>query len=90
MTSEKPKVLLVDDEAHILKTMGICFEDLDFAITKCQDSQEALKLVTLSGASVAGSSVMWTADPPVRDHVTRQASQSRTVAAQCFERALRG
>ncbi len=45
MTSEKPKVLLVDDEAHILKTMGICFEDLNFAVSKCQDPQEAMNLV---------------------------------------------
>lgn len=43
--SPKPKVLLVDDEPHILKTMGICFEDLGFETRKCLKPREAVELV---------------------------------------------
>ncbi len=42
---ENPRVLIVDDEPHILKTMGICFEDLDYRVTKCSDPLEALEII---------------------------------------------
>jgi DNA-binding NtrC family response regulator len=44
-TSPKPKVLLVDDELHILKTMSICFDDLGFDTRKCSKPQEAMELI---------------------------------------------
>jgi len=40
-----PQVLIVDDEPHILKTMGICFEDLGYQITTCSDPLQAMDLI---------------------------------------------
>jgi DNA-binding NtrC family response regulator len=40
------KVLLVDDEPNILKTITICFETLEFDVTPFSDSAEALKNIT--------------------------------------------
>jgi NtrC-family two-component system response regulator AlgB len=45
MSLEKARVLIVDDEAHILKTMKICFEDLGLETTTCLKPQEALDLI---------------------------------------------
>ncbi|MFZ0390975.1 MAG: sigma-54 dependent transcriptional regulator [Calditrichia bacterium] len=42
MESGKFNLLLVDDEPHILKTMSMCFEDLDISVSKYLDPQEAL------------------------------------------------
>ncbi len=42
---KKPKVLLVDDEPKILKTMNICFEDMGFSTTQFLDPQDALKQI---------------------------------------------
>jgi DNA-binding NtrC family response regulator len=44
MEEKKPSVLVVDDEAHILKTMGICFKELGMEISLCSKPQEALDL----------------------------------------------
>ena len=45
MGEKKPSVLVVDDEAHILKTMGICFKELEFETKLCSKPQEALDLI---------------------------------------------
>lgn len=45
MNEIRPRVLLVDDEANILKTMKICFEDSGFDITAYQNPQEALDAI---------------------------------------------
>ncbi|MCB0293419.1 MAG: response regulator, partial [Calditrichaeota bacterium] len=39
------EILLVDDEAHIVKTMAICFEDLGFKTRACTRPLEALELI---------------------------------------------
>jgi NtrC-family two-component system response regulator AlgB len=44
MEEKKPSVLVVDDEAHILKTMGICFKQLGMETSLCAKPQEALDL----------------------------------------------
>jgi two-component system, NtrC family, response regulator AlgB len=41
----KGKVLLVDDEPNILKTLSICFETLEFDVTAFNDSSRALEYV---------------------------------------------
>lgn len=41
----KPAVIIVDDEPHILKTMSICFEDLDLNVTSCSNPLEALDIL---------------------------------------------
>ncbi len=46
MKTEQPAtVLLVDDEANILKTMSICLEELGMEVTTCQQPQKALELI---------------------------------------------
>ncbi len=45
MAKEKPSVLVVDDEANILKTMTICLEDIGLNVTSCQRPQEALQRI---------------------------------------------
>jgi NtrC-family two-component system response regulator AlgB len=45
MQIKKPKVLLVDDEPNILKTMNICLEDLGFKTTQCLNPQEAVEII---------------------------------------------
>ena len=45
MQKDDVKVLIVDDEPHILKTMGICFEDLGYDITTCLDPLKAMELI---------------------------------------------
>ena len=44
-TERQAKVLLVDDEANILKTMSICLEEIGMKVTACQRPQEALELI---------------------------------------------
>lgn len=44
-TERQAKVLLVDDEANILKTMSICLEEIGMEVTACQRPQEALELI---------------------------------------------
>ena len=44
-TEQTAKVLLVDDEANILKTMSICLEEIGMEVTACQRPQEALELI---------------------------------------------
>ena len=39
-TNQTPNVLIVDDEANILKTMAICLKDLGYNITTIQKPQE--------------------------------------------------
>ncbi len=40
----KPHVLVVDDEVHILKTIGICLESIGFSVTLTPEPQEGLEL----------------------------------------------
>jgi NtrC-family two-component system response regulator AlgB len=42
---DKPKVLILDDEPNILKTMGICFDDLGFDTKRYQDPKEVMELI---------------------------------------------
>ncbi len=44
-STSKPKVLLVDDEANILKTMRICLEDSGFEVVACQNPQKAVEII---------------------------------------------
>ena len=39
------KVLIIDDEPNILKTMAICLEDLDFDVTQCRQPENAGELI---------------------------------------------
>ena len=48
-----PEVLIVDDEPHILKTMGICFEDLGYQITTSSDPMQALDLIETKSFDLA-------------------------------------
>ncbi len=48
-----PDVLIVDDEPHILKTMGICFEDLGYQVTTCSDPVRALDLIKTKSFDLA-------------------------------------
>ncbi|MEJ2052747.1 MAG: sigma-54 dependent transcriptional regulator [Calditrichaceae bacterium] len=41
----KPNVLIVDDEANILKTMAICLKDLGYNVTTLQKPQETAVLI---------------------------------------------
>jgi len=41
----QPTVLLVDDEATILKTMNICFEDMGFNTTQCLNPKDAVSKI---------------------------------------------
>ena len=43
---QTPNVLIVDDEANILKTMAICLKDLGYQITTIQKPQEVQDVVT--------------------------------------------
>ena len=43
---QNPNVLIVDDEANILKTMAICLKDLGYQITTIQKPQEVQDVVT--------------------------------------------
>ncbi|MFZ5515814.1 MAG: sigma-54-dependent transcriptional regulator [Candidatus Zhuqueibacterota bacterium] len=43
MTSEKPKVIIVDDEPNILRTMSICFDSIGFQTYSFLKPQEAVK-----------------------------------------------
>jgi NtrC-family two-component system response regulator AlgB len=45
MLQVRPEIIIVDDEPHILKTMGICFEDLDLNVTGCSNPLEALDIL---------------------------------------------
>ncbi len=45
MTIEKPKVIIVDDEPNILKTMGICFDAIGFQPYMFLKPQEAVKIL---------------------------------------------
>jgi NtrC-family two-component system response regulator AlgB len=45
MLQAKPEIIIVDDEPHILKTMGICFEDLELNVTGCSNPLEALDIL---------------------------------------------
>jgi len=42
---QKGSILLVDDEAHILKTISICFESLGFEVLALSDSSTALEKI---------------------------------------------
>ena len=42
---QRPRVLLVDDEPNILKTMTICLEEINMEITACKQPQQALELI---------------------------------------------
>ncbi len=44
-TTSPPRVLLVDDEPNILKTVAICLEDFGFDIVKTGDPEQAWKWV---------------------------------------------
>lgn len=39
---EKKKILIVDDEAHIVELVRVCLEDTDYEIIEAYDGQEAL------------------------------------------------
>lgn len=45
MPVRAPRVLVVDDEVHILKTIGICLESIGFVVTLTAKPQEALELI---------------------------------------------
>jgi len=45
MTSQQPKVLLVDDEPNILKTMVICFQSIGFVTHSFTNPQEAVAIL---------------------------------------------
>ena len=42
---QRPRVLLVDDEPNILKTMTICLEEINMEVTACKQPQQALELI---------------------------------------------
>jgi DNA-binding NtrC family response regulator len=44
-TSQTPSVLIVDDEANILKTMAICLKDLGYNMTTIQKPQEVHEVI---------------------------------------------
>jgi two-component system, NtrC family, response regulator AlgB len=55
MTHAVPKVLVVDDEANILKTMGVCFNAVGYEtklFSKPQEALEALRIETFDLAFV--------------------------------------
>lgn len=39
---DKKKVLIVDDESHIVELVRVCLEDTDYEIIEAYDGQEAL------------------------------------------------
>ena len=43
MTLAKPSVVVVDDEEHILKTMGICLESAGFDVSLFRDPGQAAR-----------------------------------------------
>jgi len=45
MEQKKPKVLVVDDEKNILRTIGICLESIGIDVTLCAKPQEVLHLL---------------------------------------------
>jgi len=45
METRAAKVLVVDDEPNILKTMGVCFDTIGFQTRLCSKPQEALELL---------------------------------------------
>ena len=45
MKTEKPTVIIVDDEKNILKTMDICFKDLGFNSTLYHDPLKAVEAI---------------------------------------------
>lgn len=45
MSTQKPRILVVDDEQNIIKTMAICFDSLGYETTAIADSQEAMELL---------------------------------------------
>ncbi len=45
MLEDKPTVLIVDDEPHILKTMKICFEDLHLSVSTSSNPLESIELI---------------------------------------------
>ncbi|APF20351.1 two component, sigma54 specific, transcriptional regulator, Fis family [Caldithrix abyssi DSM 13497] len=53
MAKEKPSVLVVDDEANILKTMTICLEEIGLNVTSCQRPQEALQRIVKQSFDLA-------------------------------------
>jgi len=52
-SKNKASVLLVDDEANILKTMSICLEEIGLQVTACQNPQKALDLITATSFDLA-------------------------------------
>ncbi len=42
---QRPRILLVDDEPNILKTMTICLEEINMEVTACKQPQQALELI---------------------------------------------
>jgi len=53
MNKKSTKILLVDDEPTILKTLAICFEDLGFSVNKFLDPQEAANSVAGDNFDIA-------------------------------------
>ncbi len=45
MEQKKPKVLVVDDEKNILRTVGICLESIGIDVTLCAKPQDVLHLL---------------------------------------------
>ncbi len=45
MSKRPPKVLIVDDEPNILKTMSICFEAIGYAVRPVSKPHEALEII---------------------------------------------
>ena len=45
MLLDKKKVLIVDDEAHIVELVRVCLEDTNYEIIEAYDGQEALETV---------------------------------------------
>ncbi|MFP4498148.1 MAG: response regulator transcription factor [Vulcanimicrobiota bacterium] len=43
---DRKKVLIVDDEAHIVELVRVCLEDTDYDILEAYDGQEALDKAT--------------------------------------------
>lgn len=44
MSDPLAQVIVIDDEPHILQTMGICLESAGFSVTLCEDPQKAVSL----------------------------------------------
>lgn len=53
MERHKPRVLVVDDERNILKTVGICLESIGIETTLCARSQDVLQLIQQNSFDIA-------------------------------------